>query len=176
MQRPLVHLVERPIHPTGKHALEEQIAFQRKAHEVADRAHAAKRDGARLEAHSGLGNRLDDARHVNERARGATPPHLYELTLREELFHGVQALRMTPIGEGGVYGRAGLLADPYMLGPYGESNGCASVKDYAAFLRAYENGEIKRLMVVATANQVVASAESQPGSSPRERRAAVMIG
>ena len=37
-------------------------------------------DGTRLEAHSGLGNRLDDPRYVDERDRGATPPHLYELT------------------------------------------------------------------------------------------------
>ena len=124
-------------------------------------------DGTQLEAHSGLGDRLDDPRYVDEQARGATPPHLYELTLREDSFHGVQALRLTPIGEGGVYGRAGLLAHPYMLGPNGDSNGCVSVKDYDAFLRAYENGQIKRLMVVASANQVVATAEPQSRSSPR---------
>jgi hypothetical protein len=124
-------------------------------------------DGTRLEAHSGLGDRLDDPRYVDEQARGATPPHLYELTLREDSFHGVQALRLTPIGEGGVYGRAGLLAHPYMLGPNGDSNGCVSVKDYDAFLRAYENGQISRLMVVASANQVVATAEPQSRSSAR---------
>ena len=106
-----------------------------------------------------------DPRHVDERARGATPPHLYELTLREGSFHGVQAIRLNPVGEGGVYGRAGLLAHSYMLGPYGESNGCVSFKDYAAFLRAYENGQVKRLMVVASANQVVAS--NEPQSSQR---------
>ena len=68
--------------------------------------------------------------------------------MREASFHGVQALRLNPIGEGDLYGRAGLLAHPYMLGPNGDSNGCVSVKDYEAFLRAYENGEIKRLAVV----------------------------
>jgi lysozyme len=124
-------------------------------------------NGTRLEAHSGLGDRLDDPRYVNERARGATPPHLYELTLREGSFHGVQALRLTPIGEGDVYGRVGLLAHPYMLGPNGDSNGCVSVKDYNAFLRAYANGQINRLMVVASANQVIATAEPQARSSPR---------
>jgi hypothetical protein len=123
-------------------------------------------DGTRLEAHSGLGDRLDDPRYVNERARGATPPHLYKLTLREGSFHGVQALRLTPIGEGDVYGRAGLLAHPYMLGPNGDSNGCVSLRDYSAFLRAYENGQISRLMVVARANQVIAAAEPQARSSP----------
>jgi lysozyme len=124
-------------------------------------------DGTRLEAHSGLGDRLDDPRYVDEHARGATPPHLYELKLRAGSFHGVQALRLTPIGEGDIYGRAGLLAHPYMLGPNGDSNGCVSVKDYDAFLRAYQNGQISRLMVVASANQVIARAELQARSSPR---------
>jgi Protein of unknown function (DUF2778) len=106
-------------------------------------------DGTRLEAHSGLGEALDNPRYVSERARGPTPPHLYELTMREASFHGVQALRLNPVGEDGLYGRAGLLAHPYMLGPNGDSNGCVSFKDYDAFLRAYENGQIKRLAVVA---------------------------
>jgi hypothetical protein len=81
---------------------------------------------------------------------GPTPPHLYELALRESLFHGVQALRLNPIGDGDLFGRAGLLAHPFMLGPNGDSNGCLSVKDYQAFLRAYQNGDIKRLVVVAS--------------------------
>jgi Protein of unknown function (DUF2778) len=106
-------------------------------------------DGTKLEAHSGLGDALDNPRYVSERMHGPTPPHVYELTLREGSFHGVQALRLNPIGEGGIYGRAGLLAHPFMLGPNGDSNGCVSVKDYEAFLRAYESGEIKRLVVVA---------------------------
>jgi hypothetical protein len=106
-------------------------------------------DGKRLEAHSGLGDALDDPRHVSEHARGPTPPHLYQLTLRESLFHGVQALRLNPIGDGGVYGRDGFLAHPFMLGPNGDSNGCVSVKDYEAFLKAYQNGQINKLAVVA---------------------------
>jgi hypothetical protein len=106
-------------------------------------------NGTRLEAHSGLGDRLDDPRHVNERGRGATPPHIYELTPREQLFHGVQALRLNPVGDGDVFGRAGFLAHSYMLGPNGDSNGCVSFKDYDAFLRAYQNGQVKRLAVVA---------------------------
>jgi len=80
-------------------------------------------NGTRLEAHSGLGSRLDDPRFVNERMRGATPPNVYELTPRGQLFHGVAALRLTPTA-GHVYGRSGLLAHTYMLGPHGESNGC----------------------------------------------------
>jgi hypothetical protein len=107
-------------------------------------------DGTKLEAHSGLGDRLDDPRHVDERDRGATPPHLYELTPREELFHGVQALRLTPVGGGGIFGRDGILAHPYMLGPGGDSNGCVSFKNYDAFLQAFQNGQVKRLAVFAS--------------------------
>ena len=106
-------------------------------------------NGARLEAHSGLGNRLDDPRSVTQRDRGATPPNVYELEPRAQLFHGVQALRLNPVGAGGTFGRNGFLAHTYMLGPHGDSNGCVSFKDYNAFLQAYQNGEIKRLAVVA---------------------------
>jgi hypothetical protein len=108
-------------------------------------------NGTRLEAHSGLGSWMDDPRHVNEKMRGATPPSVYELEPRGSLFHGVAALRLKPIS-GNVYGRAGLLAHTYMLGPNGQSNGCVSFRNYAAFLRAYQNGEIKRLAVVASLN------------------------
>jgi hypothetical protein len=106
-------------------------------------------DGTKLEAHSGLGQALDNPRFVAERAVGPTPPHLYELTLREGSFHGVQAIRLNPVGEGGIYGRAGLLAHPFMLGPNGDSNGCVSFRDYDAFLRAYQNGQVKKIAVVA---------------------------
>jgi len=106
-------------------------------------------DGTRLEAHSGLGDRLDDPRYVGERLRGPTPPHLYALQPREASFHGVQALRLLPIGQGDLFGRAGLLAHSYMLGPNGDSNGCVSFRDYDAFLRAYQSGQVKRLAVVA---------------------------
>jgi hypothetical protein len=107
-------------------------------------------NGTRLEAHSGLGGWLDDPRHVNAKMRGATPPAVYDLQLREKLFHGVQALRLIPVGNETVYGRTGLLAHTYMLGPNGQSNGCVSFRDYKAFLQAYESGEIKRLVVVAS--------------------------
>jgi hypothetical protein len=107
-------------------------------------------DGTKLEAHSGLGSMLDDPRYADRRMRGVTPPHTYDLSLRESLFHGVEAIRLNPIGgEEKVYGRSGLLAHTYMLGPNGDSNGCVSFRNYAAFLRAYKSGQIKRLVVVA---------------------------
>jgi hypothetical protein len=107
-------------------------------------------DGTKLEAHSGLGAKLDDPRYVHVRMHGATPPHVYDLEPREALFHGVPALRLKPVGgEEAIFGRTGLLAHTYMLGPNGDSNGCVSFKDYYAFLNAYRNGGIKRLAVVA---------------------------
>ena len=107
-------------------------------------------DGTVLEAHSGLGGKIDDVRYAHVRMHGVTPPHIYELTPREALFHGVPALRLTPIGgEDKIFGRTGLLAHTYMLGPNGDSNGCVSFKDYYAFLDAYRNRGIKRLAVLA---------------------------
>ena len=104
-------------------------------------------NGTALEAHSGLGPYFDDPGHVHLRMRGATPPAVYNLTLRESLFHGVQALRLNPIS-GSVYGRSGLLAHTFMLGQRGDSNGCVSFRNYRAFLQAYMNGEVRRLVVV----------------------------
>ena len=109
-------------------------------------------NGTRLEAHSGLAELLDDPRYVSTPNRGATPPQVYDLTLREKLFHGVQALRMSPVGGGGIFGRTGLLAHTYMLGPNGDSNGCVSFRNYDAFLQAFQRGEIKRLAVVTHLN------------------------
>jgi hypothetical protein len=105
--------------------------------------------GTRLEAHSGLGVAKDDARHVGDKNVGATPPAIYELKPREQLFHGVQALRMTPVG-GDTLRRDGLLVHSFMLGPDGDSNGCVSIRDYDRFLMAFQRGEIKRLIVVPT--------------------------
>ena len=107
-------------------------------------------DGSKLEAHSGLGSKLDDPHYVHVRMAGATPPHVYDLEPREALFHGVAALRLKPVGgEGAIFGRTGLLAHTYMLGPNGDSNGCVSFKDYYAFLRAYREQNVRRLVVVA---------------------------
>jgi hypothetical protein len=105
-------------------------------------------NGEKLEAHSGMGKLLDDVRYVKEKDRGPTPPNVYRLTLRESLFHGVQAVRLNPVDGAKMYGREGMLAHPYMLGPDGQSNGCISVQDYPKFLEAFLRGEIDRLIVV----------------------------
>ena len=118
--------------------------------------------GERLEAHSGLGGLMDDPRYVHEKNRGATPPNTYALKLRESLFHGVQAVRLTPVGDGNMFNRDGILAHSYMLGPNGQSNGCVSFKDYPKFLRAYLRGEFDRIVVVARLTRPPAFA-ARPG-------------
>jgi hypothetical protein len=105
-------------------------------------------NGLSLEAHSGIGSLKDDPEHVSLPNLGATPPAVYELKPRERLFHGVQALRMIPADGSTTNGRSGLLAHSYMLGPNGDSNGCVSIRDYDRFLKAFNDGEINRLVVV----------------------------
>jgi hypothetical protein len=115
--------------------------------------------GIALEAHSGMGALMDDPQHVDQRMVGATPPATYDLKPREKLFHGVRALRLTPAEGTSALGRVGLLTHNFMLGPRGDSNGCVSIKDYDRFMKAYDNGEFNRLIVVprlsgsATASQ-----------------------
>jgi len=105
-------------------------------------------NGSSLEAHSGMGSLRDDPEHVSVPNAGATPPAIYELKLREQVFHGVQALRMIPVEGSDTAGRSGLLAHSFMLGPNGDSNGCVSIKDYDRFLKAFNDGEINHLVVV----------------------------
>lgn len=105
-------------------------------------------DGRRLEAHSGVGERMDDPRYTKVRMRGPTPPNIYRLSMREALFHGVRAIRLKPLDEGKMFGRDGMLAHTYMLGPTGQSNGCVSFKHYDTFLQAFLNGEVDRMVVV----------------------------
>lgn len=106
--------------------------------------------GEVLEAHSGLGEAMDNPRFVHLRMRGSTPPGTYMLTERERLFHGVRAIRLTPVGgSGSIHGRDGLLAHTYMLRQPGASNGCVSFRDYNRFLQAFLRGEVRRLVVVA---------------------------
>ena len=105
-------------------------------------------NGQRLEAHSGFGGHLDDPRYISVKNLGPTPPNVYALALRERLFHGVRAIRLIPVGDGKMFGRDGILAHSYMLGPNGQSNGCVSFSNYSAFLTAFLRGDVDRLIVV----------------------------
>ena len=117
-------------------------------------------DGTRLEAHSGLGERVDNPRHVREHMQGSTPPALYDLAVRERPFHGVIALRLKPIS-GDVFGRAGLLTHTYLLHGRAESNGCIVFRDYAAFLRAFRDGRVRRVRVVPSVGEAALRVASQ---------------
>ncbi|MGP8710414.1 tlde1 domain-containing protein, partial [Pseudomonas aeruginosa] len=79
---------------------------------------------------------------------------IYEMKPREKLFHGVPALRMTPVDGSDTFGRVGLLVHSYMLGPNGDSNGCISVKHYDKFLQAYRSGTVRRIAVVISIKDV----------------------
>ena len=118
-------------------------------------------NGVKLEAHSGMGALMDDPRYVSERDVGPTPPNVYDLKPRERPFHGVKALRMIPQDENATLGRDGLLTHSYLLGPNGDSNGCVSFKNYDKFLTAFQNGEVKRLVVVTSLSET-ASASRKP--------------
>src|SRR5262249_24158149 len=122
--------------------------------------------GEKLEAHSGLGDKIDDPQYVHLRTRGPTPPNVYDLTLREKLFHGVRAIRLNPVDDSKMFGRDGILAHSYMLGSGGQSNGCVSFKNYQKFLQAFLSGEVDRLVVVPNLG-------SEPSRIARARLAAV---
>jgi hypothetical protein len=106
-------------------------------------------DGSVLEAHSGIGKMVDDPRYVSVKMGGPTPPHTYDLKMRETRFHGVEALRMLPVDGKNRNGRTGLLTHSYLLrGGRAESHGCVAFKDYSRFLKAFKQGKIKQLVVV----------------------------
>ena len=123
-----------------------------------ERGRVYLRNGETLEAHSGIGPMRDNPAFVDRRNRGPTPPHIYDLTLRERAFHGVQAIRLTPVeGDAAVFGRVGFLAHTYMLRRRGDSNGCVVFKEYHRFLAAFKKGQIKRMVVVPRLKEAPAS-------------------
>jgi hypothetical protein len=112
-------------------------------------------DGARLEAHSGLGRMVDNPRYVDRKNTGPTPPGTYDLVMRKGRFHGVEALRLIPVDGKNKFGRDGLLTHTYLLrGRPGESNGCVVFPNYASFLNAFKRGHVKQLVVVASLKTV----------------------
>lgn len=105
-------------------------------------------NGVRHEAHSGIGKMQDNPKYTHVKMKGATPPGTFHLTMREKLFHGVEALRMTPVDGIAPRNRTGLLTHSYLLGPNGNSHGCVAFKNYKPFLQAFKRGEINRMIVV----------------------------
>ncbi|MBE7184073.1 MAG: DUF2778 domain-containing protein [Methylobacterium mesophilicum] len=105
-------------------------------------------NGETLEAHSGTGSMRDDPSFAHVKMHGPTPPSTYKLTMREALFHGVEAIRLTPVDGVAPYGRVGLLAHTYLHKVPGDSSGCMAFKDYKRFLAAFRRGEVDRMVVV----------------------------
>lgn len=128
-------------------------------------------NGQKLEAHSGLYDKMDDPRFIRVRMRGPTPPNVYELTERESLFHGVRAIRLNPVDRGKMFGRDGMLAHSYMLGPNGQSNGCVSFKNYDKFLQAFLRGEVDRLVVVSELGNMSWQTAARTGLGPSKHYA-----
>lgn len=123
-------------------------------------------NGERLEAHSGIGHMADNPRFVHVKMKGPTPPNTYKLSMREKRFHGVEAIRMTPVGDDPMHGRAGILAHSYLLrGRAAQSHGCVAFKDYQRFLKAFKAGHVTHMVVVpgnggGSRKQTVASNEA----------------
>ncbi len=106
-------------------------------------------DGTKLEAHSGIGKMADNPRYVHVKMSGPTPPNTYRLSMREKRFHGVEAIRMTPIGKETMHGRDGILAHSYLLrGGRAESHGCVAFANYDRFLKAFKQGKVTHMVVV----------------------------
>nr|WP_272212584.1 DUF2778 domain-containing protein [Marinicella sp. W31]MDC2878498.1 DUF2778 domain-containing protein [Marinicella sp. W31] len=105
-------------------------------------------DGEVMEAHSGKGKYRDDPEYTHVKMAGAVPAATYKLTMRESLFHGVPALRMTSVDGTHPLGRTGILAHTYMLRTPGDSHGCLVFKDYYKFLKAYKANKVDYIVAV----------------------------
>lgn len=105
-------------------------------------------NGSKLEAHSGIGKMRDNPNFTHVTMRGPTPPGTYKLSMRETPFHGVAAIRLTPVDGRAPQGRTGLLAHSFLLRVRGDSHGCVAFADYNAFLKAFQRGDITHMVIV----------------------------
>jgi len=105
-------------------------------------------NGEKLRAHSGRGHMRDNPKYVHVKNQGPTPPNVYKLRMREARFHGIEAIRMNPVGDAKMYNRDGFLTHTYLLRRRGDSSGCVVFEDYNRFLNAYKRGHVQTLIVV----------------------------
>lgn len=105
-------------------------------------------NGEKLRAHSGRGHMRDKPKYVHVKNQGPTPPNVYKLRMREARFHGIEAIRMNPVGDAKMYNRDGFLTHTYLLRRRGDSSGCVVFEDYNRFLNAYKRGNVHTLIVV----------------------------
>jgi hypothetical protein len=105
-------------------------------------------DGTKLRAHSGIGHMRDNPRYEHVKMRGPTPAGIYRLSMREERFYGVEAIRMTSIDGRDPKNRTGLLTHTNLLRGQKGSHGCVAFQNYQPFLRAFKRGQITMMIVV----------------------------
>lgn len=105
-------------------------------------------NGEKLQAHSGRAHMRDNPKFVHMKNQGPTPPNVYSLRMREARFHGIEAIRMTPVGDAKMYNRDGFLTHTYLLRRRGDSSGCVVFEDYNRFLNAFKRGQVNTLIVV----------------------------
>lgn len=115
-------------------------------------------NGETLEAHSGIGEMRDNPKYAHVKMRGPTPPGTYRLSMREKLFHGVAAIRLTPTDGINPLGRTGLLAHSYLLRTRGDSHGCVAFANYDKFLKAFQRGEVTHMIIVDRHNGTIPAA------------------
>lgn len=118
-------------------------------------------DGSVLEAHSGKGQYMDNPAFANVKNAGPTPPGVYNLTPRGQLFYGHEAIRMNPTGSTQMYGRDGILSHP-PLNRGGGSSGCMAIPEYGKFLAAFKRGEVKQVVVVSSLSEVNSACAKPP--------------
>lgn len=111
-------------------------------------------NGEKLRAHSGRAHMRDNPKYVHMKNQGPTPPNVYKLRMREARFHGVEAIRMTPVGDAKMYNRDGFLTHTYLLRRRGDSSGCVVFEDYNRFLNAFKRGQVNTLIVVPSLREL----------------------
>ena len=129
-------------------------------------------NGEKLEAHSGIGAMRDNPKFTHVKMRGPTPAGTYRLSMRESLFHGVAAIRLTPTNGIAPLGRTGLLAHSYLLKRRGDSHGCVAFANYPKFLKAFQRGEVDTMVIVPKmAGWRSFTASADDGKAGEKRRA-----
>lgn len=105
-------------------------------------------DGTKLSAHSGIGKMRDNPGYEHVKMTGPTPTGIYRLRMREQLFHGVEAIRMLSVDGRDPKNRTGLLTHTNLLRGQKGSHGCVAFQNYEPFLKAFKRGQITMMVVV----------------------------
>ncbi len=113
-------------------------------------------DGSVLTAYSGMGKMANNPKYTHVKMNGPTPVHTYNLRMRERRFHGVEAIRMLPVDGKNKHGRDGFLAHSQLVRGQ-QSHGCVAFPEYDKFLRAFKQGKVKQIVVVASGGRAAAS-------------------